>query len=73
MVDVLKSHVQDVMNIVRIPGQIETIPTTNNEEITSSGARRFANERQQQTIVNRKRENEVSIILIDWQIKIYFK
>lgn len=69
MVDVLKSHVQDVLNIVRVPGQTTTIPTTNDEEITSSGARRFANEKQQQALVNRKRENEVGIILIILQFE----
>lgn len=58
MVDVLKSHVQDVMSVIRVPG---LNPNSNDENLTLSGTQRLATHKQRQTTFTRKRENEVSI------------
>lgn len=60
MVDVFKSHVQDVFGVIRLPGvQNSNGQSTHDEQLTMAGIRRFATQKQQQSIANKQRENKV--------------
>lgn len=60
MVDVFKGHVQDAIGVLRLPSLQYAGQEHTENEVTTTGLRRFALERERQRIVDRSAEKGVN-------------